>query len=203
MKPWKDCAILLGFLFFKKKIMKKTIKNFLQFKGQNIYFVDIDGEYWIAYKPIAKILNIDENRCYQNLKSDPILSTVIENKPIAIVNIHGNVQVRSMICIPEMYIYGWVFSLESNSPQLLEYKRECYKILYSHFKGIIIKKIELLEQKAEKVVEKNDLFEKLKDTDEYKEFIKVSSEIKTIDRMSKKVDDDIVKEKILQYSIFE
>jgi len=54
-----------------------------------------------------------------------------------------------MTCLPEKYIYGWIFSLSSDSPELIQYKRSCYEMLYNHFHGTITNRKELLLQKKE------------------------------------------------------
>jgi len=38
--------------------MKKKVSKFLEFNGKSLVFVDIDGEYWIALKPICEALNV-------------------------------------------------------------------------------------------------------------------------------------------------
>ena len=64
----------------------KSYEKFLQFNGRDIYFVAVNGQYYIAYKPICKALNIEANRCYKNLKKH-----------------NGILQSRMMTCIPENY----------------------------------------------------------------------------------------------------
>ena len=50
-----------------------THQKFLSFNGKNIIFLNVDGTYWIALKPICKALNINADRSYRNVKKDPIL----------------------------------------------------------------------------------------------------------------------------------
>ena len=57
-------------------------------------------------------------------------------------------QLRNMTCLPEHLIYGWIFSIRSNSRELAEYKMACYLILFEHFHGSITVRRELLAQKA-------------------------------------------------------
>ena len=54
----------------------KSYEKFLQFNGRNIYFVAVNGQYYIAYKPICEALNIEANRCYKNLKKHKILGKI-------------------------------------------------------------------------------------------------------------------------------
>lgn len=59
-------------------------------------------------------------------------------------------QARNMICLPEEYIYGWLFSINSDSPELLLYQKECNHILYNHFHGVITRRSELYTALADK-----------------------------------------------------
>ena len=51
----------------------KTHEKFLEFNGKNIIFININGSYWIALKPICEALEVDYIRCFKNAKNDPIL----------------------------------------------------------------------------------------------------------------------------------
>lgn len=80
----------------------KSYEKFLQFNGRDIYFVAVNGQYYIAYKPICKALNIEANRCYKNLKKHKILGPALANLPIQVKH-NGILQSRMMTCIPENY----------------------------------------------------------------------------------------------------
>lgn len=123
-----------------------THQRFLQFNGKNIIFLNVDGTYWIAINPICEALNIDASRSYKNAKKDPIIGPALAVQPVQ-VSKNGIKQVRNMTCIPEKYIYGWIFSLRSDSEELTQYKKTCYEILYNHFHGTITNRKELLLEK--------------------------------------------------------
>ena len=40
----------------------KPHEKFLQFNGRDIYFVAVNGQYYIAYKPICDVLNLEYTR---------------------------------------------------------------------------------------------------------------------------------------------
>ncbi len=174
--------------------MKKH-ENFLEFNGKTISFIDVDGIYWIAIKPICEALNIDANRSYQNVKNDPILAPEVAIQQMQ-VSKNGKTQLRNVTCIPEKFIYGWIFSLRSDSQELTTYKKTCYELLYNHFHGTITKRKELLELKAEKLVKKDDLLEKLKETTEYKAYLQSKQEIAVLNKDLNTEDYKIVSEKI-------
>jgi len=59
-------------------------KKFLEFNGTNINFLAKDGIYWIAVKPICRVLNVNYDRQYKNLKSDKILKSAYALQPMQI-----------------------------------------------------------------------------------------------------------------------
>lgn len=123
-------------------------EKFLEFNGKKIIFLAIDGAYWIALKPICEALKIDYIRSFKNVKNDPILGSVLSKQTIQ-VSKNGKFQGRKMTCIPEQFIYGWIFSLRSDSTELTDYKKTCYQLLYNHFHGVITNRKELLLEEKE------------------------------------------------------
>jgi hypothetical protein len=134
--------------------MNKQIVKFLAFKGKNIVYLSVGGMYWIAIKPVCEALHVDYIRQYKNLKEDEILGARLSKQTILIP---GDTQPRKFVCLPEEYIYGWIFSLHSESKELQEYKLACYHLLYRHFHGIITRRRELIREKAETTLKRREL----------------------------------------------
>jgi len=88
-------------------------KKFLEFNGRNIYFLAIDGKYWIAVKPICEALKVNYNRQFQNIKSDPILVQLFAEQQM----VAADGKLRKMVCLPEKFIYGWIFTIQSSSQE--------------------------------------------------------------------------------------
>ena len=107
-------------------IMNKQVVKFLEFKGKNIVYLSVNGTYWIAIKPVCEVLNVEYKRQYKNLKNDTILASELAKQPMQIL---GDDQIREYICLPEEFIYGWIFSIRSESKDLEQYKRECSREL--------------------------------------------------------------------------
>ncbi|WP_299576604.1 phage antirepressor N-terminal domain-containing protein [uncultured Sunxiuqinia sp.] len=124
--------------------MKKEVKKFLEFNGKVIYFVAADGQYWIALKPICEALGVDFEAQRKNLKEDEILAQLPSEQTV----VAADGKLRKMLCLPEFYIYGWIFQIQSQSEDLLKYKWECYRVLYEHFHGAIGGRKDLLKEKA-------------------------------------------------------
>lgn len=139
------------------------MQNFLQFNGHDLYFTLSNGQWWIAIKPICEALNIEYTRVFKNVKKHKIYGAALAKQPM---QIPGD-QVRSMICLPEEFIYGWLFSLNSKSPELLEYQVKCNKILHEHFKGSIIRRRELKDDRMLIIDEISFLEKKLKDNPDF------------------------------------
>jgi hypothetical protein len=133
--------------------MKQSIVKFLEFRGKNLLFLSKNGNHFIAIKPVCEALNLNYDRQYKNIIEDPILSQLYAVQPM----VAADKKIRKMVCLPEQFIYGWIFSIKSNSPQLQEYKKECYEILFNHFHGTITSRRELLSQKALAEMERSQL----------------------------------------------
>jgi hypothetical protein len=171
-----------------------THQKFLEFNGKNIVFLKVDGSYWIALKPICEALNIEYTRSFKNAKNDPILGPVLAKQPMQ-VSKNGKNQVRNMTCIPEQFVYGWIFSLRSDSEELTQYKRTCYQLLFNHFHGTITSRKELLVQRRDVDTEIHKLTQSLKDNDEkYKQLQKLRQERKAISAQLNSMDSKIVKD---------
>jgi hypothetical protein len=137
--------------------MKNDTKKFLEFNGKTIYFVAADGQYWIAIKPICEALGVDYERQRKNLKEEEILAQLPSEQAV----VAADNKLRKMLCLPEFYIYGWIFNIQSSSPELLKYKWECYRVLYDYFHGAIIGRKSLLREKAKLKIEIDSVFNRM------------------------------------------
>jgi DNA mismatch repair ATPase MutS len=167
-------------------------EEFLDFNGAKIFFVSVDGTYWIPFRPICEALNIDVIRCFKNLKNDPILSLHLSKQTIQ-VSKKGKKQLRNMTCIPEKYVYGWIFSLRSDSKELIEYKHTCYELLYNHFHGSITnRKNDLIEEKKikDELSNKRKLLNEESQT--IKEMAELENKLKQLRKKMKAEDEAIV-----------
>lgn len=121
----------------------ENLKNYLELNGKIIVFLNKDGVYWIAIKPICQALNVDYIEQFRDTKTDPILGAELCKHTMQV----PNDQARSMVCLPEEFIYGWLFSIKSKSPELIEYKRKCYHLLYTYFHGTLTQRQAILKER--------------------------------------------------------
>jgi hypothetical protein len=167
--------------------MKQETKKFLEFKGKSIWFLSKNGTYWVAVKPICEILNVDYIRQFKSLKKSDILANVF-----AMQQIHDSIgRVQEMLCLPERYVYGWLFSINSNSPELLAYKKEVYDVLYDYFRGAIVKRQEFLQERVA-VKEEMQQIEKQIADEKYKQLTELKAKQRQINKSLKKLDDDLL-----------
>lgn len=169
--------------------MKAQIKKFLEFNGQSIHFLAIDGQYWIALKPICEALNVDYIRQFKNLQDDEILSQLLSEQTM----VAADNKMRKMVCLPEFFIYGYIFSIQSSSKELQAYKLECYRILYEHFHGAIVGRKELLSEKAKAQIEKDACMNTLDPEVAYR-LQQAEKKINQVNNELRKLDAEVIEE---------
>lgn len=143
---------------------QSPLEKFLEFNGKRISILRNDGEWWVAVKPICEALNVNYNRQFQNIKDDDILGSVFAIQQIQIPGDQG----REMLCLPEKFVYGWLFSIRSESEELKQYKRVCYEVLYNHFHGALTGRMKILEERADYSAALEELEEDLKQSHTFK-----------------------------------
>ena len=161
----------------------------MEFNGKTLVFLAVNGEYWIALKPICEALNVDYIRAFRNAKEDSIFGQLLSEQ--AMVGADG--KTRKMTSLPEKWIYGWILSLQSTSPELQEYKKLCYEVLNDYFHGSITGRKELLTQKAKAQMEIDRVMNKLNPEDA----ISIDRASKTINQVNAKLralDSDVLEE---------
>ena len=110
--------------------------------------------------------------------------------------IPGDTQPRRYVCLPEEFIYGWIFSIRSESKELKAYKIECYRVLYNHFHGIITRRRELMKQKADTNFKRRKVENVLSQNDEYKELNKLKTCERQINKKLKELENSEMQEEL-------
>ena len=164
--------------------MNKQVVKFLEFKGKNIVYLSLNGTYWIAIKPVCEALNIEYTRQFKNIREDEILRPVLAKQPIQI----PGKQVRTYTCLPEEFIYGWIFSIRSDSKELQQYKVECYRVLYNHFHGFITRRRILIKEKADTRVKRRKVEHALLENPDYVEMTKLRAQETSINRKLREIE---------------
>lgn len=169
-------------------------EKFLEFNGNKMFFLKVDGTYWIALKPILDALNLESDRYLKKTKRDAFFSGCLDTLSIQVEK-NGILQGRNMVCLPEKFIYGWICFLNSDNIDLIEYKKTCYELLYNHFHGTITNRKELLLQKKDVETQIFKIKESLKEQDEnFKKLQNLEKEKKQITAELNTMDQQIIKQ---------
>lgn len=137
--------------------MNKQVSKFLEFNGKTLVFLAVDGQYWIALKPICEAIGVNWARQHTNLLADPILGQLYAEQHM----VGADNKVRKMVSLPEKWVYGWLIGIQSASPELNQYKKLCYEVLNDYFHGTISGRKSLLREKAKIQIEIDDVFNRL------------------------------------------
>lgn len=170
----------------------KKIEKFLEFNGKRISILLADGSWYIALRPILDALNVDTERHLRNVKEDEILAQHLSEQTV----VAADSKLRKMTCLPEKYVYGWLFTIKSESLELRQFKEKCYDILYNHFHGAMTGRVTTLNEKSEtelRIIELQERLDaKLLETEEYKEMQELKNKSKQINKKLKDLDVELV-----------
>lgn len=168
--------------------MKKQVENLPIFNGKKLSCICTDGLWYVAVKPLCESLGVDYQAQHKRISSDEILSRVSSNQTIH----DASNRLQQMTCLPEKFIYGWLFSIQSNSPELTEYKLKCYELLYDHFHGNLTGRLTTLQQKSAARIRIEELKEKMLDSEEYREIVELEKTEKRLNAQLKNLDKELV-----------
>lgn len=178
--------------------MQDETRKFLEFNGKNINVLAKDGQYWVAIKPICEALGVNYERQRQNIQNDEVLCQLPAIQQV----VAADGKLREMLCLPEKFIYGWLFSINSESDDLKKYKLECYNVLYEYFHGATTKRLTALRVKTDAEIELENLKAELEQTEVYKKFKEAESKVKGIAKELKEQDKDLLENQLSLFKIF-
>ncbi len=168
--------------------MQKAVEHLPVFNGRKISCLCTTGIWYVAIRPICESLGIDFQAQHKRITSDEILSRVSSNQTMH----DASKRLQKMFCLPEKFIYGWLFSVQSNSPELTEYKLRCYEILYEHFHGNLTGRLSALQQKSATRIRIEELKEKMLQSDEYREIPELETVEKRLNTQLKTLDKELI-----------
>lgn len=175
--------------------MKKELKQFLEFNGRTIYFLAKDGIYWVAIKPICEALNVNYNRQFQNLKESKLFNQLFAIQQM----VAADGKSRQMVCLPEKYIYGWLFQIKSESPDLIQYQKRCCDILFDYFHGSITNRETLIQAKTKEQIKIDSLEKEVSQIPQVKELNQLKRKQRGYSTSLKKLDQEYQHQ---QYELF-
>ena len=74
--------------------------------GTDICAITDNGEVFVPIKPICTAIGVNYPTQIDKISKDPILSSVPLGGIVA-----GDNKEREMLCLPLMYVYGWLFTI--------------------------------------------------------------------------------------------
>jgi hypothetical protein len=168
--------------------MSNSIERTLNFNEKSISLVHADGQWWVAIKPLCEALDINFDRQYKNLLYDEILSQLYAKQHTT----GADGKLYQMVCLPEKFIYGWLFSIRSESAILREYKVQCYNVLFDHFHGMLASRSNILRDAAETHTEIAALKEKLMESPDYKRLSELNARLPALQKRARELDNDLL-----------
>lgn len=114
----------------------------------------------LALKPICEALNVDWINQFKNLKDDVFLSQLLSEQTM----VGADGKLRKMVSLPEKWVYGWLFSIRSESEELKLYKIKCYELLYDYFRGAMTERLQALRVKTDAELRLERLLQQQKET---------------------------------------
>ncbi|WP_413190935.1 phage antirepressor N-terminal domain-containing protein [Psychrobacter sp. AT9] len=118
----------------KASTVGNNIKT-IDFNGQTLLTIEIDGIHYTAIKPIAENIGLAWNAQFERIQRDDVLNSTV--RVIRIVAEDG--KKREMMCLPIDYLNGWLFGIDTKrvKPEvkapLIQYKMQCYKVLHDYW----------------------------------------------------------------------
>lgn len=94
-----------------------------------------DPRQLVPIKPICDALGIDAKAQRNRIDRDEILNST----GVIMTSVAADGKEREMYCIPLRYVFGWLFSIDTNRvdeearSSVIKYKMQCYDVLYDHF----------------------------------------------------------------------
>lgn len=107
----------------------------VNFHGDVLWAQKIEGNVFVAIKPICEALGLTWQGQLERMKRDTVLSEGISETLIP--SRGGN---QEAVCLPLTLLNGWLFGISEGHiadkalrARVIEYKRECYRVLHDHF----------------------------------------------------------------------
>ena len=113
--------------------MSQTLVT-VDFHGQSLVAVLIDGQPYVAMKPICENIGLQWGSQYNRIQRNPVMS-----EGIFIMKTPSEGGDQETLCLPLDMLNGWLFGVDVNrvreeiKPRLIQYQKECFGVLFRHF----------------------------------------------------------------------
>lgn len=107
----------------------------IDFHGDTLFAVEQPDGVFVAIKPISDAVGLAWNAQHARITRDAIL-----NEGMRIIEIPSPGGLQETTCLRLDLVNGWLFGISEGSikdeairNRVLDYKRECYRVLFAHF----------------------------------------------------------------------
>ena len=114
--------------------MSQTLVT-VDFHGQSLVAVLIDGQPYVAMKPICENIGLQWEAQQKRIQRNPVLARTMSMTDM----VAEDGKRREMVCLPLSKLNGWLFGVDVNrvreeiKPRLIQYQEECSDVLFRHF----------------------------------------------------------------------
>ena len=142
----------------KHNITESKIQySLIPFNGEKIMAISQDNKKFVVPKQICENLGVDWSAQRQKIERDSVLSSTM----VMITTVAKDGKNREMLALPLEYLNGWLFGIDDTRvkkeirQKVIDYKKQCYIVLYEYFnKGASID-IDRLENDIELQLKQN------------------------------------------------
>jgi hypothetical protein len=114
--------------------------SLIPFNGDEIMAITKDGKKFVVPKQICENLGLSWSGQFEKIKRDSVLKDAIRVIPIPQKNPSGSGFInQETLALPLEYLNGWLFGIddtrvkEAIRPKIIDYKKQCYIVLYEYF----------------------------------------------------------------------
>lgn len=108
----------------------------VDFRSDTLVAVERDDGVYVALRPICEALGLDWSAQWRRVQRDPVLSEAVAMMATPFGR-HG----QQETCLKLDLVNGWLMGIDANRvkdevrDKLIEYQRECHRVLFQHFYG--------------------------------------------------------------------
>lgn len=126
------------------------------FNGQNLIIVNHNNEPYVPMKAIVEGMGLDWKSQYEKIKANIKRFCMVE----ITIQLPGNDQKRSVICMPLRKIMGWLMTIHPNKIQneltrnkVIQYQDECDDVLWKYWTEGKVENPKARPEKSRKMIE--------------------------------------------------
>lgn len=108
----------------------------VDFRNDTLVAVERDDGVYVALRPICEAIRVDWSAQLRRVKRDAVLSEAVAVMATPFGR-HG----QEEVCLKLDFVNGWLMGIDANRvkdevrEKLIEYQRECHRVLFQHFYG--------------------------------------------------------------------